>query len=235
MARFLSTVYSGIRGSVGGLTYLANQYHQLIVRARTAPVQPNTPLQSAIKTAFSGAEAQWLALSEAQRAAWDLYSIQTPYSGPLGNYVVTGRIMATAILSLRNFLNGVYAAALPLTNTAPATSGWLNLTNVHSVPPAGPGTGVGVSFGTPAGLQSVVVYYEISPAFENTRNRYKGPWNTSQSDHTAVIPPSTTGVISILNLLVDKVYFVRIRAIFATGPYKISRETIIRCTAVTVV
>lgn len=234
MARFLSTVYSGIRGSVGGLTYLANQYHQLIVRARTAPVQPNTPLQSAIKTAFSGAEAQWLALSIGERANWDLYAIQTPYTGPLGNYYVPGRIMATGILALRNFLNAVYAAALPVTNTAPITAGWWLLSNVHEVPPAGPGTGIGVSFGTPAGLTGTVVYYEISPAFNSTRLRYKGPWNTGQSDHTAVIPAGTTGIISILNLVAGNIYFLRIRAISALGPYKISRETIVRCTAVVV-
>jgi len=187
-----------------------------------------------MKTAFSGAQAQWLALTDAQRANWDLYAIQTPYSGPLGNYFVPGRIIATAILSLRNFLNGVYAAGLPVANIAPGLGGWLNLTNVHEVPPGLPGTGIGVSFGTPSGLQSTMVYYEISPAFMPTRLRYKGPWNTGQSDHTAAIPPSTTGILSIVNLIEGMIYFVRIRAIFTTSPYKISREAIIRCTAVTI-
>jgi hypothetical protein len=235
MARALSPVYSIIRGSVAGLTYLSNQYHQIVVRARTAPVQPGTPLQSAIKTAFSGAESAWLNESDGIRTNWQLYADGTSYKGPIGDYTVPGRLMYTAVQGLRNFINSLYGAALPANSAAPTTPGWHTLSNVHSVPPGGVGTGIGVSFGTPLGLQATKVYYEISPAFNPTRNRYKGPWNTGQSNVTASIPAGTTGIISILNLVVGLVYFVRIRAITATGPYRISIETIVRCVAVTVV
>jgi hypothetical protein len=234
MARFLSQVYVVVRGSVGGITYLANQYHQLVARARTSPVQPNTPLQSAIKSAFSGAEATWLTLTAAEMSAWDVYAQGTSYKGPLNDYTVPGRLIFIAIQGFRNYMNGSYAAALPASNVAPGTLGWLNLTNVHSVPPAGPGTGVAVSIGTPPGLVGTRIFSEISPGFSPSRNRYKGPWVPGSSKISANIPGGTSGLVEYIGLVAGQVYFVRIRGIFSAGPYRISASFIVRCVAVTV-
>lgn len=231
--RFLSQVYVIARGSVGGITYVANQFHQLIARARTSPVNPNTSLQTAIRSAFSGAETTWKNLTSPERNRWALYAAATPRQNPLGPIFLTGRLFARGIHSLRDFLTSQYAAIFIPTDLAPLTPGMRSISQVASAPPLGPGTGVAIAFVNLLGNPDVVAFAQLSQAFDPTRNSYKGPWDTSRNIIQAV-GAGTSPIIEFLSLTLDKAYFIRLRCIDKDGPHKISEEFIVRAIAVTV-
>ncbi len=231
--KFLSQVYTIARGSVGGITYTANQYHQLIARARTSPVNPQSTLQTAIRTAFSGAETLWKALSDVNRTKWADYAALTPRQNPLGPITLTGRTFMRGIVSLREFLVNTYAATFTPVNTAPLTPGMRSISGLVEVPPP-PGTGVAMSFVNDISNPDLVAFAQLSPAFETTRNSYDGPWDTTANQVVAV-PSATSPIISFLGLEVGKAYFMRLRCIDEDGPHKITEDFVLRSIATTVI
>lgn len=230
--KFLSQVYTIARGSVGGITYTANQYHQLIARARTSPVNPGSTLQTAIRSAFSGAETLWKALTDIDRSRWDDYAALTPRQNPLGPITLTGRTFMRGIISLREYIATNLAIVFTDVDTAPGTPGMLNITNVLPVDPL-PGTGVGISWGNPLANPDIVVMAQLSPGFNPTRNSYKGPWDTL-ANQAVETPAGASGTASFIGLTLGLAYFMRIRAIVQDGPHTISEEFIVRMIAVTV-
>lgn len=231
--KFLSQVYVIARGSVGGVTYVANQFHQLIARARTSPVNPMTSLQTAIRSAFSGAETRWKALAPSAREDWDAYAARTPRQNPLGPIYLTGRLFARGVHGLRDFLIAQYAAVFTISDIAPITPGMRSISNVAATSPAGPGTGVAITFLNSIANPDIVCFAQVSQAFEPTRNNYTGPWDTS-SNKIQAVASGTSPLIEFLGLTVDKAYFIRIRCIDKDGPHKITEEFIVRSIAETV-
>ncbi len=72
--KYQSHIFAEARGSVAGLTYTRNKFG-LVVRAKASPVNPNTDRQQAVRNIFSALAELWTsALSEVQRAAWNLYA-----------------------------------------------------------------------------------------------------------------------------------------------------------------
>ncbi len=231
--KFLSQLVVIARGSIGGITFTANQYHQLIARARTSPVNPGSTLQTAIRSAFSGAETLWKALTEAEMDRWDSYASLTPRQNPLGPITLTGRTFMRGIISLREYIADQLGIVFTAVNTAPVTPGMLNISGVGEVPPAGPATGVAITWLNPLLNPDIVVMAQISQAFDTTRGSFKGPWDTG-SNQAVETPAGATGIASFVGLVVDKIYFIRIRAIVQDGPHSISEDFIIRATAATV-
>lgn len=232
--KFLSQVYTIARGSVGGITYTANQFHQLIARARTSPVNPQTALQTAVRSAFSGAETRWKALTDRDRTDWDIYAAATPRQNPLGPITLTGRLFMRGVIGLREFMVGTLGTIFTGSDLAPATPGMLNISNVVAIPPAGPSTGVSIAWTNPLANPDINVFCQVSGAFEPTRQFYKGPWDTAKNT-AAATPAGAGGFKEFLGLVADKAYFMRIRAIIDVGPHKISEDFIVRMIAVTVV
>ena len=75
---------AGLSGSQGGSTYSRNRFGYY-VRNRTRPVNPNTARQNTIRQALAELTQRWSqVLSSAQRAAWNLYSQNTPMTNRLG-------------------------------------------------------------------------------------------------------------------------------------------------------
>jgi hypothetical protein len=235
MARALSQVYTIIRGSVGGITYLSNQYHQIIARARTAPTQPVSEWRTAIKTAFSFANGLWTGIAQSQRDRWQTYAAGTPYSGPLGSYTVPGRIMFIAIFTLCRYLNDKFSGGFDLLGAAPITPGWITMAGVSYSPLAAPGIGFQVSFLNNIGNPAIKCFQERSPAFEPRVNFYKGPWLAANSQLSPSIPSGTSGFREWTGLETGKIYFVKVRFVATTTPERISSEQIIRCIASTTV
>lgn len=231
--KFLSQVYTIARGSVGGITYTANQYHQLIARARTSPVNPGSSLQTAIRSAFTGTETLWKALDQRARDDWDLYARGTPRQNPLGPITLTGRTFMRGVVGLREYMIGSLGTIFTSSDLAPVTPGMLNLSNVGAIAPGGPSTGVSITWVNPLGNPAINVFCQVSGAFEPTRQFYKGPWDTSKNT-AAATPAGAGGFKEFLGLEVDKAYFMRIRAIVDVGPHKISETFIVRMIAVTV-
>jgi len=74
-------------GSIAGTTHARNRYGNY-VRARTKPINPNTALQVAVRTALSELTARWSqTLTAAQRTAWNLYASSVAMKNKLGETV----------------------------------------------------------------------------------------------------------------------------------------------------
>lgn len=83
MAKFLSNIFSDIRGSVNGNTFARNK-NGAYVRNRTAPINPNTALQSAVRSKFAEIASAWRSLTSAQRGGWITLAASNPYVDSLG-------------------------------------------------------------------------------------------------------------------------------------------------------
>lgn len=76
MARYkVSAPLSGIRGTVGGLTYSQNAAAQY-VKAWARPPRKRTNRQTLERALYSSAPAQWRSLTAAERGLWDVYAGQ---------------------------------------------------------------------------------------------------------------------------------------------------------------
>lgn len=194
--RFLSQVYTIARGSVGGITYTANQWYQLIARARTAPVQPNTPFQTGIRSAFDVADSFWVNLSPAVKLDWEAYAATCVYSGPLGNYTIPGRQMFIGLTSLVKYSQGVAPGlGIVYDNLAPVIAGFFNPGSVTVGTYAGLSAGIAVDVAIDAGDPAIGVV-DVSIAFNDSRLRYKGPW-LSASKALQELPASAAHTISV--------------------------------------
>jgi hypothetical protein len=83
MAKFVSQVYSEIRGSVNGVTYARNRYG-LYARSKASPVQPRTPAQSERRAQLTVLSQRWRTLSEFNRAEWRALADELTRSDALG-------------------------------------------------------------------------------------------------------------------------------------------------------
>jgi len=231
--RFLSQSMVIARGSVGGMTYTANQFHQLIARARTSPVNPNTTRQAQVRTAFDQASVQWRSCTDAAKLGWHNYADSCIYSGPLGNYTIPGRQMFIANNGVRLYL-GVRGETITFTSyDAPTVPGFLGL-NVGAVSaPDAVGTGFKIVIGNPSD-ENALIYAFISRAFNPTRFRYKGPF-LSESLIGTPLAAETNGDIEVIGLTAGLVYFVVIKSISAQSPCRLSTQQIVRCVALTTV
>ena len=83
MAKFVSQVYSEIRGSVNGVTYARNRFG-LYVRSKASPVQPRTPAQSERRAQLTVLSQRWRTLNEGIRAEWRALADELTRSDALG-------------------------------------------------------------------------------------------------------------------------------------------------------
>lgn len=85
MALFKSGIITQASGSIGGNT-LSHNRGGLYMRARTVPVNPNTPAQAVVRAQLNNLVNRWAnILTAVQRDAWDTYALNTPLTGPLGD------------------------------------------------------------------------------------------------------------------------------------------------------
>src|SRR3989304_3521663 len=142
MARMLSQVATIMRGSVGGLTYSANQFHQITIRARTAPVQPGTNRQQEIRNSLSAASLRWKdVLDASERAKWDNYAPTCVYSGPMGTYVVPGRSLYIAGRGLMENIFTNYGGIGALSDAEPSQPGFYARSGIEVGGATATGTG----------------------------------------------------------------------------------------------
>jgi hypothetical protein len=223
MARGQSLVWAILRGSTGGLTYFSNQYHQLVVRARTAPVQPNTALQTAIRSAMSGASIRWKdQLDDTDRHNWDLYAQTVEYQGPVGPYKVPGRQLYIAGRGLADFMLYQGQGGIIVTDAVPSEPGFYVLDNVVSSDPLAPSTGFNIVINN-YGTHDIAIIAQCSAPFNVTRNRFKGPWDTAINQYV-LGDAETSLVIPFTELNVGMRYFWRVRAVVNDAGHAITTE-----------
>lgn len=231
--RALSHIHSIMRGSVGGITYTANQWYAIIARARVSPVNPSTPNQSAIRSALSAASSVWKNLADATREAWNDYAATCQYQGPLEPYYITGRLMFTACLSLVQYLDARGLYDFTPTPTAPTVPGFFSPGPINIQTPLTPGTGISLSIGNNTG-EDGIAFIERSYAFNVSRERFKGPF-LSSSGQCVECNNGTSTLVDIMDLAEGYVYFTRVRLVTAQAPFRLSAEYIFRHIAETVV
>lgn len=216
MAYALSHIFSLQRGSVGGITYFANQFHQICMRQRTSPVQPNTAYQVGVRTAFDQAEALWDALSPAARDDWQFYANSCIYPGPAGPYTVPGRQLMIGTIALAAYANAINPGIFSMTTLAPVISGWYNPGPITVAGYGGLAQGIGIEVQNDTGREGIAVV-DVSIGFNLTRNRYKGPWISSAKTVIAVATPGLTHIdIDRPAGTLDKIIFSRSR-LFSAG------------------
>ena len=230
--RMLSIIASNMLGSVGGLTFLNNPFHQIVVRQRTVPTQPNTANQVFAKTAFSGAVQAWEQASDAVRAAWAAFAQTVTFQGPLGPYSPTGRMLAVAQYQITGYLLNRSIAGFIGGNSmqAPVDPGMLIVTNPNLIAPPAGLTGFVINTTNNNG-EAVVAYAERSFKQSDARNFYKGPW-VSSTLTGATIPDTDTDGIFFGGLEENGIYFVRLRFISVALGRRYSQEIILRAIAV---
>lgn len=233
MAKFKSLIFSEIRGKLGGLVFTANQFQSLIVRQFVSPVNPNTTNQTAIRSAFSGAVALWSTITDAVREDWEQYAATLTFEGPLGQYNVPGRSVFIANIGLALYLKARDGTPAVVDTAAPIIPGFLNIENVGISTYIGPGTGIAYSYTNATGADALAVS-TISIKFGPPRRRFKGPF-LSDTLVVNALPDATSVIEERDPLVVDGIYFVRIRFISALAPFRISSPFFLRTIAITVV
>lgn len=226
MARVKSHIFSTMRGSVAGITYFANQFHQILARHRTSPVDPSTTRQGQVRQAFGAASILFEALTPVEQGRWNDYAQTLTFPNPLGPIQVPGRQVAVGNLGLREYLETLGEAFTATVDTSPTTTGFLTMSPLSIGGPTAPGTGFSVNIGNP-NPEDINVVVEQSLIFNSTRNRFKGPFLSSSLQVEKVL----TGVTGVLDITVganDDIVFVRLRAISETGPVRTSRPVILR-------
>lgn len=231
MARMRGIHADVIRGSIGGNTFFSNPYHQICIRQRTAPVQPNTTYQSQVRAAFGGAAVDWNALTPGERDRWEAYATTCSFQGPLGSYKVPGRTLFLGAIGQRRYAQTRGIVILLPTEDPPELPGWLSMDPITIVPPVAPDVGFQLSVGNP-NPEDVWLLAERSVALNPARNTYKGPW-LSPSYQGVAIATATTGTMPFYNLIDGMAYFVRFRILAESGPHRYSEDHILRAVAAT--
>lgn len=234
MAKFLSQVYTSIRGKVGGLVYTKNQFAGLIVRAFTAPTNPQTDMQTLIRSAFADASAGWEGMSQADRDAWDDYAATLEYSGPHGTYKLPGRQVFISNFGLARFIDEIGGATMSVGDSPPLVAGFENIGPVQPAlyTPVS-STGVSVSVGNP-NAYALAALVQRSIAYNLTKNTFDGPWLSDDNKGEDIALSATTTIDLDTSLgTAGQVIFVRVRCVTADEPHRITSEYIVRCIAVT--
>lgn len=221
-----------MRGSVGGTNYLSGPQHQIIARQRSSPVRPTSTDSTVYRSAFTEACLVWRLMSPATRAGWNDYAQTLYHLGPTGGYTVTGRNTFLGYYPLHRYLKAVGLTPSSPTTFASKHDGWLPLVmyiGLQAYPPAGL---LRVTIINGSSDEIIMVYLQISRAFDGSRTFYKGPWTTRNATVKTIGPAQSSG-FTFKGLQTDSVYFVRARALtraFANARY--SKPSILRGVAV---
>jgi len=234
MAKFLSQVYTSIRGKVGGIVYTKNSFAGLVARAFTSPTNPKTEGQELIRTSFAEASATWEALSQADRDLWEAYAATLDYQGPHGSYKLPGRQVFMGTYSLAKFIDNVGGSSISVGDDPPVIAGFENIgavipgtyTTVSS-------TGVAVDIGNPNAYDLVAIV-QRSVAFNPTKNSYDGPYVFEYTECHDITASSTTTVLIETDVgTAGQAIFLKVRLITEAAPHRITNDFNIRTIAVT--
>jgi len=217
---FKSSIIESGSGSVGGLTLSRNR-GGMYFRGRSVPTNPNTPAQQAIRSAAAQLASAWRnILTEAQRAAWDLYAENVELPNSLGDPRNVGGVAMYMRANVPRIASGV--AGLLRVDDAPII---FNLGDVGplEVISATASTNV-ISLGftdtddwVDEDAAALLVY--TSRAQNPSINYFKGPYGFAGAvEGDSVTPPTTPAAITgAFNIDVGNRAFVFARVSRADG------------------
>lgn len=216
---FKSGLVTSISGSIGGLTGSHNR-GGLYFRGRVIPVHPNTAQQEFVTAAMAQFTNRWQGtLSQAQREAWDVYALNTPLTGPLGDTRNVGGIGM--------YIRGNIArsqAGLPIADDAPIVFTVGGFTPLTAPTAADASDLVGFAYDNTDDWAneddaSLLVY--VGRPQNPGINYFNGPYRfAGQVDGDAITPPtSPASITSPFVLAAGQRAFWRCRVTRADGRY----------------
>lgn len=213
---FDSPLISRGSGSVAGLTFSRNRSGNYI-RARTNPVNPNTPQQQIVRSAVADLSNLWInTLTQADRDKWEDYAANVPVTNPLG-----ATIFLTGINQYVRSNVPRLQAGLARVDIAPSIFDIGSFTSVTTVS-VGATNGVTVGFTNTddwANATGAAMLVFVARPQNPTINFFKGPYQLAGSilgDDT-VPPVSPDTITSQFAFDSGQKIFTRIRVTQADG------------------
>lgn len=179
---YLSDRVTNASGSIGGTTFGRNRYG-LYTRARRSPVNPQTIYQNEARQAFLDATQAWRTITDAQRAGWELYALNSPIVNRLGQSItLSGQAAYVA--------NNAVHLRFQLTrlDDAPVTTGYGSF---------GPSPPLAISITAPgtititaydATLHDGYIGVQVGPQMSAGRTFFKGPFQLRDFAQATVDP-----------------------------------------------
>ena len=224
MAIFVSTLFSSIRGSVAGTTYLTTPSGQIIGRQKTNPVNPQSGLQTARRAAFAENVAAWETLTSTKRVKWQ------DYADSLGAGQ-TGRQVFLANLAIAQWADDIAPSDIAVVFDPPTDMGVLPISNVEAGDYSAIGTGIAIKATNP-NLYDVLFIAQRSRQFSSARNTFQGPFDPLTNDSDLVTTENIADIV-FEELVEGGIYFIRIVAVKPETFHIVSASYIIRTVAVT--
>lgn len=225
MAHMLGIHASVIRGSIGGNTFLANQFHPIIVRARVAPVDPSTTAQAQIRAGMGTGSVVWDSLISTAQDAWDAWAESIVFTGPTGSYTVPGRQLFVAARAFQEYLEDL-GQTITKVVTAPVVNSLVKLGNPKTAAPSVTGTGVNVQIKN-NDSDKVTVMIQRSIPFTLSRKRFKGPFLSSSVEFLE-LNSGVTDDVDFLGLEAGKAYFFKVSAVTNDTAPRFSKKLYVR-------
>jgi len=226
MAKIISPVWSIIRGSIAGTTYLSGPSGQIIARQRTAPSNPQTHPQGDIRSIMQTAAALWKeVLTSADRSDWADWAKTVVYSGPTGSYSPTGQNMFIGCYALARYCEGQGYGSVAAGTDPPTIAGLLDTGGYFLKDRVSAGTGFQLDVVNYA-AEAVTIFIQKSNAWEASKNYFTGPWVHSRNEGQDVAA-STSASLDIDVPEDGKKYFVRVRAVAQEAPNRIGAPIIL--------
>lgn len=225
MAKVKSTIFSVMKGKIGGLVFFNGPGGAILVRELVIPVNPNTPEQQEARTQMTNASKSWgIDLDDTERKSWVDYALVTPYENGLGQeMILSGMMMYVAV---RTAVLGC-DPAVPLSQFDLASCvGGQFLDPVISIKdcltPEECGGIVQITNNDPTLTMSGMIM--ISGPQSAGVKFYRGPYDPTTMETFGPIAVSGTEDVSFCDLGCEgQKFFFKIRAYTAVTPYKISR------------
>lgn len=187
MAKILSPIIDVGSGSVAGITFTRTREHQVVMRQRTVPVNPNTVNQIAVRNGFAQAASDWETTFGSNRTAWEAYADTLTWYTKLGNaFTPTGRAAFIQVRSLLGYLDNQNLLAYVARMTPGDEPGSFNIPMPVVGALAAPGIGFQLTFANNQ-THSVGLYVRRAISISNGTNYFKGPYD-----------PSTGSVITVV-------------------------------------
>lgn len=218
-------IFTNISGSIGGVTASRNKGGQYL-RARTTPINPNTPAQQTARSRFTDANQGWSALTAAVKADWnDFAQIQT-WTNALGDPIkLSGQQAYVGSFCELDSADLTPVTAPPAPNTRPTAL------VIPVFAPVIATTDVGIF--TPGTLTSTARYViGVSPPLPPGITSYKGPYRIGATIAGVQLAPEMSDTVYAAILLargaptVGQRFAVRFTSVLATGQYSTPSQRI---------
>lgn len=187
-------------GSIAGNTFARNRYGNY-VRARTKPVNPNTPLQQEVRNALAQLTTRWAStLTAVQRTSWNLYASSVAMKNRLGETVfLTGSNHYIRSNTIR------IRAGLAIVDDGPTTFELPQSDGTFAIAPTEAGGTISVTFDNslPWANETGAFLFTFQGYPQNAqRNFFDGPWNYMEKivgdDSVPPVVPSVQSAVIIM-------------------------------------